>query len=257
MEDKIDILKTNSLVLLLTLTMLIMACGEVKGSFDEERGKTNPTSSSSADEESSSSSVVEKSSSSSAVVEKSSSSSAVGKSSSSSAVGKSSSSSVVEKSSSSSEVEEPSSSSEVVKPSSSSAEDNIANYETVQIGDQVWMAKNLNREVSGSKCYENEPANCETYGMLYDWAAAMKACPSGSHLPSETEWQLAEFGSDFVAKLGGLGKINNGGFSNIDKNGYWWSATEADSQFSKYINDKRTIAEGDKGLLLSVRCIKN
>ncbi|MCF8358941.1 MAG: hypothetical protein K9H26_09300 [Prolixibacteraceae bacterium] len=30
--------------------------------------------------------------------------------------------------------------------------------------------------------------NYETYGVLYNWAAAENACPSGWHLPDETEW---------------------------------------------------------------------
>jgi uncharacterized protein (TIGR02145 family) len=75
--------------------------------------------------------------------------------------------------------------------------DNIANYATKQIGDQVWMAENSNYAVEGSKCYGegglvyNEEtraydatlsnseiqANCAQYGRLYDWATAM-ALPS-------------------------------------------------------------------------------
>ena len=62
-------------------------------------------------------------------------------------------------------------------------------YRTVKIGDQVWMAENLNYAYTGvpfdydgytsdstSWCYNNDPAYCETYetyGRLYTWAAAM------------------------------------------------------------------------------------
>jgi len=84
-------------------------------------------------------------------------------------------------------------------------------YRVVTIGEQTWMAENLNYKTENSGCGggngENE-GDCSKYGRLYTWAAAVGksedecgygktcglsgkvrgVCPEGWHLPDNTEW---------------------------------------------------------------------
>ena len=58
------------------------------------------------------------------------------------------------------------------------------------IGEQTWMAENLNYKVESSFCYNDSAKYCEKYGRLYQRAVAISACPEGWHLPDSTEWRV-------------------------------------------------------------------
>ena len=63
-------------------------------------------------------------------------------------------------------------------------------YRTVLMPDgKVWMAENLNFFIHADSSWSPNSGYRDTYGLLYNWAAASRACPEGWHLPSEQEWR--------------------------------------------------------------------
>ena len=160
-------------------------------------------------------------------------------------------------------------------------------YKTVKIGNQVWMAENLNFETDSSFCYKNEDANCAKYGRLYRWAAAISACPNGWHLPDMTEWRTlfdavgGELTAGYILKSKTSWQINCYGvdafsFSalpagTMDVSGYYckegsyanfWSSTErnSDDAFIMYLYYNDGNARLDhylKGNGFSVRCLQD
>jgi uncharacterized protein (TIGR02145 family) len=144
-------------------------------------------------------------------------------------------------------------------------------YKTVKIGNQTWMAENLNFNADSSLCY-----NCKKYGRLYNWNLAMKVCPSGWHLPTRDEWDvLSNSAGDssaeckhlkecgFAALPGGI-SYSNGSFDFVGERGYWWSNNEYNSNYAygRGMDCKGKDAGwnwgyGDKGDLFSVRCIQD
>jgi len=169
-------------------------------------------------------------------------------------------------------------------------------YKIVTIGKQVWMAENLNYKTKDSWCYENKNANCDKYGRLYNYDAAMKSCPSGWHLPSDDEWcTLTTYidptvncnatgysGADagykmkstsnwhsngngsnaygFSALPGGY-RSSSGNFNYIEKNAYFWSSAEDGTnawyRHLYYSYDRVGRSHYSRGHGFSVRCVKD
>jgi len=163
-------------------------------------------------------------------------------------------------------------------------------YQTIKLGNQYWMSENLktSRYRNGDPIptglsnnewaittegafavYDNDPANNDIYGKLYNWFATVDPrclCPTGWHVPTDDDWTdlsnhiisynylYSEVGgtmkmagtslweppntdatnsSGFNAKPGGwMEKPNN---YNHTAKGYWtafWSSTEFGNDFA-------------------------
>jgi len=165
-------------------------------------------------------------------------------------------------------------------------------YKWVKIGEQKWMAQNLNYfepwvgPTRGNKCYDNKDTNCEKYGRLYEWDDAIRLCPDGWHLPTRPEWDalISFVGSNPGKKLkstssdwrdsagtdeysfGGLpGGILRTDFERINVNGYWWTASEDRNNwaYSKSMSSENGVGLGYNGdnttktSHISVRCLED
>ena len=219
-----------------------------------------------------------------------------------------SSSSAVEIASSSSTIRNDNSSSSSETTQSSSSSENISagsvydataktlkdlrdgqTYKTVVIGEQTWMAENLNYETENSYCYDDDPSNCSKYGRLYTWAAAKTVCPEGWHLPSYDEWNtlftavggISTAGAKLKSQTGwaaydGITNEDSFGFSALpagnryDNGSYYyegydahfWSSTEYGSYDAYYMSlgydyGDAYLDNNDKSNGHSVRCVKD
>jgi len=68
-------------------------------------------------------------------------------------------------------------------------------YSTTVIGDQCWLAENLNVPEAGGRCYNDDPNSCNTYGRLYS-ATNVEVldpyCPTGWRIARDEDWMELE-----------------------------------------------------------------
>jgi uncharacterized protein (TIGR02145 family) len=150
-------------------------------------------------------------------------------------------------------------------------------YRTVKIGDQWWMAQNLNYAYPESDdgldtlsyCYESLAKNCDVYGRLYTWSAAMDSaavfsengkgcgyevdcsptmpvrgiCPEGWHLPNGHEWRDLlgwiddKLGEEDRNYMWGDDYLARAGFEGCYSGGTREYVVKLDSRFNDYYRE--------------------
>ena len=209
---------------------------------------------------------------------------------------------------------------EVIRKGWEKAENKITDidgnqYDVIKIGNQIWMKENLkvskyrngesiptglddnawlNTNKGAYAIYNNNNANNAIYGKLYNWYAVSDSrglCPSGWHVPIDSEWTtLTDYlGGESVAggkmkstgttlwssqnfeatnessfsALPGGSRSYDGGFNNITRYfAFFWSATETDSNGAmdrSLVDSEITVMSlsATKSFGASVRCLRD
>ena len=164
-------------------------------------------------------------------------------------------------------------------------------YCTITIGNQTWMAENLNYQSPNSVCFDNNAFYCIEYSRMYLWEEFMNGasssnnipsgvqgiCPNGWHVPSQAEWQvlfsnysstseaysnLIEGGaSGFNAIKGGYGLHFSSAqiFSGLGSVGYYWSSTQLMNGIQYYyvFTSDNIIQQNNGDYIMHCRCVQD
>ena len=171
----------------------------------------------------------------------------------------------------------------------------ISKYKTIKLAGKTWMSQNLNEAADGSICYNEDSFNCTTFGRLYTFEAARKACADlgrAWRLPNNADWktltrayggalldleydgkesfkQLSKGGSsNFNAELGGkriyFSENQQFFFYDVNDIGYYWSDEDKNGspdQARMYTfrgRDNTLLYEAiPKNDFISCRCVKD
>lgn len=160
-------------------------------------------------------------------------------------------------------------------------------YQTVTIGNNVWLASNLAYAAPDTWCFGDDDSDCDTNGRLYQWTAALTACPTDWRLASDADWMDLELalgmsyaqasavgprGTTEGARLrsGGDSKFNapisgyrrpDGTFARRHERTAFWTATEYNEQDAWHRDIRRSVgtiyrSPVTKTYALSVRCVR-
>jgi uncharacterized protein (TIGR02145 family) len=184
-------------------------------------------------------------------------------------------------------------------------------YNTIQIANQCWLKENLNvgtmiqssssdfqqtdNNIIEKYCYNNDEANCDSYGGLYEGTEAMQyvttegtqgICPTSWHIPTKEEWETLEtYVNDKAVKLidksqsmsssntptnetgfsalfAGSRDRNDGSFYNLGEGVVFWSSTVGNSggAYGATLYDFSEFVHlnyGSQSFGFSIRCVKD
>jgi uncharacterized protein (TIGR02145 family) len=169
----------------------------------------------------------------------------------------------------------------------------VTHYRNGEPIPNIKEAKQWDVNTGGAYCELNKnPANTKAFGLIYNWfttADVRNVCPTGWHVPSESEWitlvfYLAGENEKPVVSIRTSGKIPpnliklneslfkvlpegfrgyDGEFSGIGYGGGgWWSCTPASDKTAYYHGVNYNTAsknrlEGRKKFGYNIRCIKD
>jgi hypothetical protein len=172
-------------------------------------------------------------------------------------------------------------------------DDKEKEFDTIQIGKQIWMKKNLDvvtfrngdtipeakseedwnkarHSLKPAWCYAKNNLDTDSlFGKLYNWYAVTDPrglAPEGWHVPTDNEWnELTTNNNGLMFSMQRPGIRSFAGYFENDGWAFWWSTTGNevyDKQYAWYrvVGTKDDSLHRDtyvKGSGFSVRCIKD
>jgi hypothetical protein len=148
-----------------------------------------------------------------------------------------------------------------------------ATYKTVKVNGKTWLAENLRRKVPDSSfCYGDARQNCDKYGRLYVWDAAIGRmyapsknplkgiCPNGWHIPAKQDFEaaLASNGSAALNIVPAGFRYYDDSYVDENRSASFWTSSEFDTTRAYLVrlgSNGTTFEHYNKKIACSLRCV--